>query len=129
MIHVNAPTMGRRFTILIVEDDREVSEVVAQILSARNFKVLTASNGYEAIRLLVAHHIDVIFTDIVMPGLSGYELAAQARMVQPSVRIVYTTGFDCNAPGKEMASGYGKIVQKPIRADALVSEIEQVLYG
>jgi CheY-like chemotaxis protein len=126
---VRPPTMPRQFTILIVEDDRDVRDVVVQLLLARSFKVLTAGDGYEAIRLLVAYHVDVIFTDIVMPGLSGYELAAQARLIQPGVRIVYTTGYDGNAPGKEMAFRYGKTIQKPIRGDDLVGEIEQVLGG
>jgi CheY-like chemotaxis protein len=117
--------VARHFTILIVEDDREERDVIAQMLS--DFKVLTANDGYEAIRLLVAYHVDVMLTDIAMPGLSGYELAAQAKLVQPRVRILFATGFDGSAPGKEMASGYGKIIQKPFRAGELHSEIEQVL--
>jgi DNA-binding NtrC family response regulator len=124
---VEPPTMGRQFTILIVEDDREVRDVVAQTLSARNFKVLTANDGYQAVRLLVDYHVDVMFTDISMPGLSGYELAAQAKLVSPSLRIVYTTGYDGNAAGKEMAARYGKTIQKPIRNADLVGAIEQAL--
>src|SRR5215469_15721036 len=71
--------MGRQFTVLLVEDDSEVRSVVQQMLVARNFRVLVASDGYEAIRLLIDQHVDVMFTDIVMPGVSGYELAAQAK--------------------------------------------------
>lgn len=127
MTSVDTSGMSRQFTILLVEDDREVRDVVVQILSAKNFKVLTAINGYEAIRLLTEQHIDVMFTDIVMPGLSGYELAAQAKLIRPSLQVLYTTAFDGNAPGREMASRYGKIIQKPIHAEDLVAEIEEAL--
>jgi CheY-like chemotaxis protein len=123
---VDTPGMGRQFTILLVEDDSEVREVVVEILSKR-FRVLTAINGYEAVRLLTEHHVDVMFTDIVMPGLSGYELAAQAKLIRPGLQVLYTTAFDGNAPGRDMAARYGKIIQKPIHADDLVAEIEEAL--
>jgi CheY-like chemotaxis protein len=119
--------MGPQFTILLVEDDSAVRDVVVQILFARNFKVLTAGDGYEAIRLLVANDVDVMLTDIVMPGLTGYELAAQAKLLRPLLRILYTTGHDGQAAGREMASGYGKILAKPLRADELVDEIKRTL--
>jgi CheY-like chemotaxis protein len=124
---VDPPGMPRQFTILLVEDDSEVREVVVRILSAKNFRVLTAINGYEAVRLLTEHHVDVMFTDIVMPGLSGYELAAQAKLIRPTLQVLYTTAFDGNAPGRDMAARYGKVIQKPIRAEDLVAEIELAL--
>ena len=103
MTNVPPPAMARRFTILVVEDDGEVRDVVADILDTRNFRVLAARDGYDAIRLLTAYHVDVMFTDIVMPGLSGFELAAQAKLIEPSLRVLYTTGFDGNTPGREWA--------------------------
>jgi CheY-like chemotaxis protein len=124
---VNAPIMGRQFTILIVEDDTAVRDVIVQMLLAKKFKVLTASDGYEAIRLLVAVHVDVMLADIVMPGLSGYELAAQARLIHPSLRILYTTGYDGQGAGRDMASNYGRLLFKPLRAEELMGEIEHAL--
>ena len=119
--------MARQFTILLVEDDDGVRQAVEQILLARNFRVLVADDGYEAVRFLMDHHVDVILTDIVMPGLSGYELAAQAKLIRPGLRVLYATGFDGNAPGREMASRHGKLLLKPIRAQDLLREIQWVL--
>jgi CheY-like chemotaxis protein len=119
--------MSAPSTILLVEDDSAVRDVVVKILVAKDFHVLAASDGYEAIRLLVAQHVDVMLADIMMPGLSGYELAAQARLIRPSLRILYTTGYDGQATGRDMAGGYGKLLPKPVRAEELISEIMGLL--
>lgn len=121
--------MERRFTVLLVEDDSEVRAVVAQMLAARGFHVLTANDGYEAIRLVNDCSIDVMFTDIMMPGLSGYELAAQAKLIRPWLKVLYTTGFDGDAPGREIAARYGTILSKPVRVNDLIGEIDRVLGG
>ena len=60
--------MVARFTILVAEDDTAVRDVVVEILSEKGFRVLIARDGYEAICLLAEHHVDLLLTDIVMPG-------------------------------------------------------------
>jgi CheY-like chemotaxis protein len=114
------PGIARQFTILLVEDDTDVRDVVVKILLAKDFKVLTANDGYQAIRVLMSFHVDVMLTDIVLPGLSGYELAAQARLTYPSLRILYSTGYDGSSPGREMAAAYGKSSRNPsVRTNSL----------
>lgn len=63
-------------TILLVEDDTAVREVVIRMLSERGFGVLSAGDSYEAIRILAERHVDVLFADIVLPGaIDGVQLA------------------------------------------------------
>jgi CheY-like chemotaxis protein len=106
-------------TILVVDDDPQVLAVVPAILRQPGYIVLTASDGYEAIRILADRHIDLLVTDIRMPGLSGAELATQARVMRPTLHVMFITGF-ADAVGKVR----GRIVQKPIRAADLIQTVK-----
>ncbi|MGO8919629.1 MAG: response regulator [Stellaceae bacterium] len=120
--------MASRFIILVVEDETTVRDFVLHLLSDRGFSVLTAQDAYEAIRVIAERHVDLLFTDIVMPGADGFDLAAQAKLIRPFLKVLYSTGFADKAAGRH-GPRYGKLLQKPIRADALVAEIEQALRG
>src|ERR1041385_8274728 len=84
-------------TILIVEDDRDVREVALAVIEGAGYRVIEAASGDDAYRLLLAHpdwQIDVLFTDVVMPGrLDGIDLANAASSIRPGLRVLYATGF------------------------------------
>lgn len=76
--------------ILIVEDDVGVLGLMAAILAPLGYRVLTAQNGNEALRLCQAHRIrvDLLITDVVMPGMSGHELAEAFKAIQPAMQVL-----------------------------------------
>ena len=118
------PAMTYRPTILFVEDESDLRDLVSEVLSDKGFDVLVASDGYEAIRILIEHHVDLLVTDIVMPGISGFELAHQAKLMRPRLRVLYTTGY---AEQSRHGIRYGKLLQKPVRPAELVSEVREAL--
>lgn len=120
--------MTRHFIILVVEDESTVRDFLLRLLSDKGFTVITAQDAYEAIRVIAERHVDLLFTDIVMPGVDGFDLAAQAKLIRPSLKVLYSTGFAEKAKGR-FGPRYGKLLEKPIRADALIAAIEKALSG
>jgi CheY-like chemotaxis protein len=90
-----AGNVSKRQTILVVEDDADVLDVVVLHLTLLGYHVLTARNGPEALVMLKASPpIDLLFTDFVMPeGMSGVELAEHARRLDPGVKVLLTSGY------------------------------------
>ncbi len=113
--------VGTLYTMLIVDDDPLVLEVVAAVLAEPGYHVVTAGDGYEAIRLLADRHFDLMITDIKMPGLDGVQLGIQAKLMRPRLHIIYITAFADAAQKAE----YGMVLEKPIRAAELVKTVRQ----
>lgn len=87
---------------------------------------LTATNAYEALRIVNEHHVDVPFTDIVLPGLSGIRLAAQARLIRAGLKVLFSTGYAQKAADRD-AMRQGKILLKPWRHADLIRELRTLL--
>jgi CheY-like chemotaxis protein len=86
--------MENEATILSVEDDGDVRELVDTVLAAAGFRVMSAANAEAAIPLLEGDEpIDLLLTDVVMPGLDGMALARIARRLRPNMRVLYTSGY------------------------------------
>jgi CheY-like chemotaxis protein len=82
-------------TILLVEDQEEVRQFAAQVLAECGYRVLSASSGSEALAL-VEHYsetIDVLVTDVVLPGMNGFELAKRLVALRPGIRVLFTSGY------------------------------------
>jgi CheY-like chemotaxis protein len=97
MAQKNPPSQAA--LVLIVDDDKAVAEISAEILGTLGYDVLTARNGPEAVALLRRNScVSVLFTDIQVPGMGGEELAAIALMLRPRIRVVFISGFHTPPP-------------------------------
>jgi CheY-like chemotaxis protein len=119
-------------TILVVEDDEQVRRLTRKMLEARGHTVLVAANGVEALQLLETHSglIELLVTDVVMPEMSGRELAERVAVLRPAMRILYLSGYTDDTVVRHgvLQSGIA-FLQKPFAADALVRKVREVLDG
>src|SRR5713226_9548946 len=83
-------------------------------------------DAYDAVRILAEHHVDLLFTDIVMPGMDGVQLARQAKVMQPAIKVLFTTGYAQRAAERQ-AMRLGRVLFKPLRHAELIREVEMLL--
>jgi PAS domain S-box-containing protein len=118
-------------TILVVEDDPDVREMIVGILSDLGYQTLVATNGPEALAILNdGHSVDLLFTDIVMPaGMSGTDLARQASRLRPDLKVLLSSGYTREANQWRSARGDLPFIAKPFRPTTLGKKLEEVLTG
>lgn len=117
-------------TLLLVEDEPAVRKLLAKVVEKAGYRVLTASDGQSALNLIQdnAVSIDLLLTDLVMPGMSGRELAETLIKRIPGLKVVYMSGNSDDALFQE-----GKIesreafIHMPFRPDALLELLQQML--
>lgn len=91
---MNDPVKRAAAKILIVDDDPEVREILAETLLEFGYGVVQAASGEEALPILGARQdIDLVITDVRMPGMSGLELVEHARAFSPSLRVILISGY------------------------------------
>jgi signal transduction histidine kinase len=113
--------------ILLVEDEEIVRELVREILVGEGYDVLVATNGEEALRISSTRPFDLLVTDIVMPKMSGKELAARLRRSRPDLRIVCMSGYAYDAVGGDGLTPGDGFIQKPFSARELATTVRATL--
>jgi two-component system cell cycle sensor histidine kinase/response regulator CckA len=118
-------------TILVVEDELSVRDLAARVLERQGYELLEASNGNEALRLVqeyAGEKIDLLLTDVVMPGMSGSELADRLRSSHAEARVLYMSGYTNNSIVHHGILEPGiSFLQKPFSPEALARKVREVL--
>ncbi len=117
-------------TILLVEDEDTVRDLARDVLGARGYTVVEARDAAEALELCERHRgqIHLLLTDVVMPGITGRDLADRLAVLRPAIKVLYMSGYTDNAvvhhgvldPGTEF-------LQKPFTPGVLAQKVREVL--
>ncbi len=120
---------GGHETLLVVEDDKEVRNIVVEVLMSLGYKVLYASDGAEGLKVLRnSDRIDLVITDIVMPKMGGKELREATRRMNPSVRFIFTSGYTENVVHHDFILDKGvAFLSKPYGIDVLARKVREIL--
>jgi CheY-like chemotaxis protein len=117
-------------TILLVEDEEDVRELVCKILKKNGYTVLTAREGVEALALCEKHPgpIHLVLTDVVMPKMGGPEAVAQAQTLRPDMKVLYMSGYtDHAALRRNVLKEDTPFLQKPFTSESLAGKVREVL--
>jgi two-component system cell cycle sensor histidine kinase/response regulator CckA len=117
-------------TILLVEDDPAVRRMAAEVLLGAGYRVLAAPSGADALRLAAKHEgrLDLLLTDVVMPGMTGPELAGQFLVQFPRIRTLYMSGYPDDAIEKHGVRGRTvRVLQKPFTHESLAQSVREAL--
>jgi two-component system cell cycle sensor histidine kinase/response regulator CckA len=117
-------------TILVVEDQPEVRAVTVETLRRNGYTVIEAADGTETLASSRAYegHIDLLFTDVVMRGLSGRRIAQEISVERPGIRVIYTSGYTDDAIVQHGVLEPGlAFLQKPFTARALLRKVREIL--
>ncbi len=121
---------GRGETILVVEDAVQTLRAIKDGLEALNYRVVTATNGQEALEAVARHDVDLVVTDVVMPEMDGKELLRELRARAPHLKVIAMTGYvmDMDASGL-LAAGFAEALSKPFSMETLTQVVREVLEG
>ena len=120
-----APALQRSAAILVVEDNEEVGVFAESLLSEMGHKVTRASSAEDALELSRAHEFDLVFSDVVMPGMGGLKLAQALALERPALPVVLATGYSEEI--SEAGSGGRTVILKPYRLATLSEAISNAI--
>ncbi|MEQ8205778.1 MAG: PAS domain S-box protein, partial [Woeseia sp.] len=126
-IKTTKPTSGAE-SILVVDDNPDVRNVSSALLRSFGYKVREAANGQAAMHLLQTEHVDLLFTDLAMPRLSGQDLAELARKQNPNLKVLLTSGNEAAmAEANDGLTSTYELIRKPFRKQRLAEHVREIL--
>jgi CheY-like chemotaxis protein len=123
----SVPALGNE-TVLLVEDEEAVRKLECKTLEARGYRVLEAADGGEAVEIAERESVDLLLTDMVLPGMGGGEIAVRVREIHPRVKVLYTSGYTDDAIVRRGLMERGAaFLEKPFTPNRLARKIREVL--
>jgi CheY-like chemotaxis protein len=112
--------------VLVVDDEPGLLQLIVMVLKQHGHTVLSASNGVEGLMVYSSYHgnIDLVLTDVQMPGMNGIEMAERVRAINPGARILLMSGF---VPDNLAVPGEFQLIRKPFMPKQLVEYVAQAL--
>jgi len=129
---IHGPLPKGSETLLVVEDDRDVRELISEVLAPLGYKVLSTGSGDEALKTSDSFSgtVDLLLTDVVMPGMNGKQLAEVMRTRRPGIKVLFMSGYTQDAISTQgMLEPGVALIHKPLRPGTLASHLRQVLDG
>ncbi|HEX3501423.1 MAG TPA: response regulator [Stellaceae bacterium] len=119
--------MSAAAAILIVDDDRDLAESLADVLEARGYAVELAGSGEEAVERFRCRDFDVVFTDVKLPGMNGVESLFAFRQIKPDAKVVMMTGFSVEQLlTRAVENGALAVLHKPFAITDLLAVLERI---
>ena len=119
-----APPTEARLRCLVVDDEEAVGAVLGDVLEASGHSVVVLTNGAAAIERVKREPFDVVFTDLAMPGLSGWQVARGVKATAPAVPVFLVTGFGVELSAEERrAHGVELVLSKPLDIQAVLDAV------
>jgi len=112
---------------LLVDDDASLRKLMRIILAAQGYEVVEAASAEEALALSAQHDVELLLTDMRMPGMNGKELAAAVTANNPNVAVLFVSGVIDEDTGRERGNARQAFLQKPATPDALLASVEALL--
>lgn len=117
---------ARRF--LVVDDDTELRANLTEVLQDAGYLTGEASNGYEAMERLAAQHFDIVFLDLMMPGMNGIDVLPELKRISPETRIIMLTAFASVGDAVEaIKKGANDFIAKPVKIFEILDAVRYVL--
>jgi CheY-like chemotaxis protein len=128
VVGVPATVAPRAARLLVIEDEPEVQSVLADMLREAGYGVVVARDGMEGLDRCEREEVDLVLSDISMPGISGWDVAARLRARRPHIPIGFVTGWgDQLDPERLARAGVDFVVAKPFQAQDLLRHVAQVI--
>lgn len=118
----------KRTTVLVVDDDPSILSLLKELLSANEYQPILASNGEEALEIASKQTpIDLLLTDIKMPGINGIALARQFSILYPEVKVLFMSAFTLPSTLYSISGIKMSFLQKPFRPKTLIAHVKSAL--